>query len=164
MVQIALLSAIVVVLQLFFSAVKIGVVTLNFVLVPIVIAGVLLGAKAGFIVGAFAGITTFIQVFTSGDPFYMFLMANNPVATACICILKTGLAGLCVGLLAKAFKKFQNGNLRLSRSSNLSYREHRFVLSRHDAFLRKRYAVRSTLCRLCWKWRSIFYYLRFGRP
>lgn len=111
MVQIALLSAIVVVLQLFFSAVKIGVVTLNFVLVPIVIAGVLLGAKAGFIVGAFAGITTFIQVFTSGDPFYMFLMANNPVATACICILKTGLAGLCVGLLAKAFKKFQNGNL-----------------------------------------------------
>jgi len=105
MVQIALLSAIVVLLQLFFSAVKVGAVTLNFVLIPIVIAGVFLGPAAGFMVGAFAGVTTFIQVFTSLDPFYMFLMANNPIATALICILKTGLAGLVVGLLANAFRK-----------------------------------------------------------
>ena len=109
MVQIALLAAIVVVLQLFFSQVKVGPVTLNFVLVPIVIAGVLLGPKAGFLVGAFAGITTFIQVFTSADPFYMFLMANNPVATACICVFKTALAGLFVGLLAKALMKLCSG-------------------------------------------------------
>jgi len=106
MVQIALLAAIVVVLQLFFSAVKVGPVTLNFVLVPIVVAAVLIGPKAGFAVGAFAGLTTFFQVFTSGDPFYMFLMSTNPVATACICIFKTALAGLFVGLLAKAFKRF----------------------------------------------------------
>ena len=80
MVQIALLSALVVVLQVFFSAIRIGVVTLNFVLVPIVIAGVLIGPMAGLIVGAFAGLTTFIQVFTSGDVFYVFLMTNNAVA------------------------------------------------------------------------------------
>ena len=57
-------------------------VTLNFVLVPIVIASVFISPTAGLIVGTLAGITTFIQVFTSADPFYLFLMTNNPVATA----------------------------------------------------------------------------------
>lgn len=99
MVQIALLSALVVVLQVFFSAIRVGVVTLNFVLVPIVIAGVLIGPMAGLIVGAFAGLTTFIQVFTSGDVFYVFLMTNNAFATALICILKTALAGILAGLV-----------------------------------------------------------------
>lgn len=99
MVQIALLSALVVVLQVFFSAIRIGVVTLNFVLVPIVIAGVLIGPMAGLIVGAFAGLTTFIQVFTSGDVFYVFLMTNNAVATALICIVKTAAAGFLAGLI-----------------------------------------------------------------
>jgi len=99
MVQIALLSALVVVLQIFFSAIRVGVVTLNFVLVPIVIAGVLIGPMAGLIVGAFAGLTTFIQVFTSGDVFYVFLMTNNAFATALICILKTAAAGLLAGLV-----------------------------------------------------------------
>ncbi len=99
MVQIALLSALVVVLQLFFSQIRIGVVTLNFVLIPIVIAGALIGPMAGLIVGAFAGLTTFIQVFTSGDVFYVFLMTNNAFATALICIFKTALAGFFAGLL-----------------------------------------------------------------
>lgn len=99
MVQIALLSALVVVLQVFFSQIRVGVVTLNFVLVPIVIAGVLIGPMAGLIVGAFAGLTTFIQVFTSGDVFYVFLMTNNAFATALICICKTAAAGLLAGLV-----------------------------------------------------------------
>ena len=99
MVQIALLSALVVVLQVFFSQIRVGIVTLNFVLVPIVIAGVLIGPMAGLIVGAFAGLTTFIQVFTSGDPFYVFLMTNNAFATALICICKTAAAGLLAGLV-----------------------------------------------------------------
>lgn len=99
MVQIALLSALVVVLQVFFSQIRVGIVTLNFVLVPIVIAGVLIGHMAGLIVGAFAGLTTFIQVFTSGDVFYVFLMTNNAFATALICICKTAAAGLLAGLV-----------------------------------------------------------------
>ena len=114
MVQIALLSALVVVLQVFFSAIRIGVVTLNFVLVPIVIAAVLIGPMAGFIVGAFAGLTTFIQVFTSGDVFYVFLMTNNAFATALICILKTALAGLLAGLVYRLI----SGIGKTSRSKN----------------------------------------------
>ncbi len=105
MVRIALLSALVVVLQLFFSAVKVGAVTLNFVLVPIVIASVFISPSAGLFVGTLAGITTFIQVFTSADPFYLFLMTNNPVATALICILKTAFAGLIAGYAYKLIGK-----------------------------------------------------------
>lgn len=105
MVQVALLAALVVVLQLFFSAVRVGAVTLNFVLVPIVIAAVFISPLAGFFIGALAGITTFIQVFTSGDAFYVFLMTTNPVATALLCILKTALAGLVAGLLYQLISK-----------------------------------------------------------
>ena len=105
MVRIALLSALVIVLQLFFSAVKVGPVTLNFVLVPIVIASVFISPTAGLIVGTLAGITTFIQVFTSADPFYLFLMTNNPVAPALICIVKTAAAGLLAGLVYRLISK-----------------------------------------------------------
>ncbi len=101
MVRLALLSALVIVLQLFFSAVKVGPVTLNFVLVPIVISAVFISPLAGLLVGTLAGITTFIQVFTSVDPFYLFLMTNNPLATAAICIIKTAAAGLLAGLAYK---------------------------------------------------------------
>ena len=98
MVQIALFCAIVAVLQLFFANIRIGVVTLSFTLVPIVIAGIFIGPWAGFFVGLFSGILTFIQVFTSGDPFYVFLMASHPVVTAFLCMVKTSAAGLLAGL------------------------------------------------------------------
>lgn len=105
MVQIALMAAIVVVIQLFFASVKIGPVTISFSLVPLVLSGVIIGPVGGLIVGAISGIVTFIQVLTSADPFYVFLMANNPVATAAICILKTTIAGWLSGLVYHAMKK-----------------------------------------------------------
>lgn len=108
LVQIALMAAIVVVIQLFFASIKIGPVTISFSLVPIVLSGIFIGPTAGLAVGAVSGIVTFIQVLTSGDPFYVFLMANNPVATAIICFAKTTLAGWCSGLIFKAMRKITN--------------------------------------------------------
>lgn len=105
LVQIALFSAIVIVIQLFFASVRIGPVTIAFTLVPIVLAGIFIGPMAGLIVGGVSGLVTFIQVFTSADPFYVFLMTNNPVATAAICLVKTSLAGWLSGLAFKASKK-----------------------------------------------------------
>jgi len=106
MVQIALLSALVVVIQLFFSAVRVGPVNLNFALIPIVIAGIFTGPVGGLIVGILAGITTIIQVFTAGDVFNVLLVSHNAVATAIICIIKTGTAGLVCGLSYKLMQKF----------------------------------------------------------
>lgn len=105
LVQIAMLSAIVVVIQLCFSSVRIGPVTLAFSLVPIILAGICVGPTAGLIVGAVSGIVTFFQVITSGDPFYVFLITNNPVATAMICLVKSSLAGWLSGLTYNGLRK-----------------------------------------------------------
>lgn len=105
LVQIALMSAIVVVIQLFFASVKIGPVTIAFSIVPLVLAGICIDPYAGLIVGAVSGIVTFLQVLTSGDYFYMFLITNNPLATALICITKTAIAGWLAGIVYRAVQK-----------------------------------------------------------
>ena len=105
MVQMALLAALVIVLQLFFSSVRVGPVTLSFVLIPIVIAGIFIGPVAGMLIGLLAGLTTLIQVFTSADPFYLFLVTANPAVTAVLCLVKTAAAGYFSGLLYRALRK-----------------------------------------------------------
>mgnify|MGYP002537404954 CR=1 FL=1 len=105
MVEIALLTALMLLLQLAFGSLRIGPVTLSFVLVPLVIASVFISPSAGLLIGTISGIVTFIQVLTSGDVFYTFLIATNPVATAFICVVKTALAGLLSGVVYKGVCK-----------------------------------------------------------
>jgi len=103
--QIALLSALVIIIDLFLSSIRVGPVTLSFVLVPIVIAGVCVSPLAGAIVGLVAGIATVIQVFTSADAFYVMLVTYNPLATVAVCLLKTALAGFLSGELYKIISR-----------------------------------------------------------
>ena len=105
LVQIALLTALMLLLQLAFGSLRIGPVTLSFSLVPLVIAAVLIGPGAGAFLGLVSGVATFIQVLTAADPFYMLLIATNPFLTAVICITKTTLAGLLAGLCYRAICK-----------------------------------------------------------
>ena len=106
MIQLALLSALVVIVQIYFAAVRVGPVNLNFSLVPIVIAGIFIGPIGGLTVGVISGVTTIIQVFTAGDVFNVLLVSHNAIATAVICVLKAGLAGLLSGLSYKFMQKF----------------------------------------------------------
>lgn len=105
LVQIALLTALMLLLQLAFGSLRIGPVTLSFSLVPLVIAAVLIGPGAGAFLGLVSGGVTFIQVLTAADPFYTLLIAANPFLTAVICITKTTLAGLLAGLCYRAICK-----------------------------------------------------------
>lgn len=105
LVQIALLTALMLLLQLAFGSLRIGPVTLSFSLVPLVIAAVLIGPGAGAFLGLVSGVATFIQVLTAADPFYTLLIAANPFLTAVICITKTTLAGLLAGLCYRAICK-----------------------------------------------------------
>lgn len=105
MVQVALLTALMLLLQLAFGSLRIGPVTLSFVLVPLVIASVFVSPVAGLLIGTISGIVTFFQVLASGDLFYSFLIATNPVATAIICVVKTALAGFLSGVVYKALCK-----------------------------------------------------------
>ena len=104
-VQLALLAAIIVVLQQIVIPLP-GGLTLSLVLIPIVVGAVLFGAKAGALLGGVFGLVVTILVMTgrAGDLSTMMWM-HNPLLTALICLLKGVAAGWVAGLIAGAFNK-----------------------------------------------------------
>lgn len=107
--QMALLLALVVVLQLLGSFIKIGPLPMSFVLVPIVIGACLLGVKAGAILGFAFGLVTMIAGITGFDQFSFMLWQTSPFWFIVICLLKATLAGFGSGLVYKAFDKLFDG-------------------------------------------------------
>lgn len=104
MVQLAILTALVVVLQLFGSVIKIGPLPMSFVLVPIVIGACMLDYKAGAFLGAVFGVITMIMGVTGVDAFSHILWLANPVWFVVICVLKAAMAGMGSGLIYKALR------------------------------------------------------------
>ena len=104
MVTLAILTALVVVLQLWGSAIPMpGSTSLSLVLIPIVIGGLILGVKAGAFLGFVFGLFVFVWCGVLGsDPFTAFLFANQPVMTALICIVKGTVAGFVPPLVHRA--------------------------------------------------------------
>ena len=101
-----ILVALVVVLQLFASAIPMFGVTINFSLIPIAFAGILLGALGGAIVGFASGLVVFISAAVLGiEPFTATLFQANPAILTIICIGKTTVAGLVSGLVFKFISK-----------------------------------------------------------
>ncbi len=103
----SVLLALVIVLQAFGGAFNIGVVTLNFTLIPIVLGSILLGAWSGALLGFASGIVVLLQVITAGGGFYLLIWTNSPVITTLICLVKTTVAGYVCGWL---FEKLQTKN------------------------------------------------------
>ncbi len=106
-VYLAVLLAIVVVLQAFTTALQsLTVVNLNLSLVPIVIGAILLGPAAGAFLGLACGIVVLIQVITGGsNVFYMTIWSNSPIVTTLTCLVKTTVAGFVAGIVYKAIAK-----------------------------------------------------------
>ena len=105
MVALAILSAIIVVLQLFGSMIHIGPVSFSFVLVPIVIGGLLYGPGAGAFLGAVFGAVTVAGCMSGSDPGGFILWTANPMLTAVLCFAKAMLAGLCSALVYRLIAK-----------------------------------------------------------
>lgn len=98
----AVLLALVIVLQIFASAIPVGAhgATLNFSLIPIVLGAILLGPWAGAFLGFACGLIVLIQVIVlTGNAFYLAIWMNSPVVTTFTCLLKTTVAGLVAGFL-----------------------------------------------------------------
>lgn len=95
----ALLTAIVVVLQLLGSFIRFGVFSISLVLVPIVVGAALYGPWAGCWLGFIFGIVVVLQPDTG------FFMSYSPFATVVVCLLKGALAGLCSGLVYRLLEK-----------------------------------------------------------
>lgn len=100
------LLALVIVLQLFASAIPMFGVTLNFSLIPIVLAGIFFGAWGGGFLGLVSGLITFITAAVMGrEPSTLFLFQSNPVLLTVICIGKTTVAGIVAGLVYNLIAK-----------------------------------------------------------
>ncbi len=99
LVLMAILTAMVVVLQLVASAIKFGPFSITLSLIPIIVGAAVCGAGAG----AYLGLVFGVVVLLSGDA-ALFLAVNLP-ATVLIVLLKGALAGLAAGLTYRLIAK-----------------------------------------------------------
>lgn len=115
----AVLTALTVVLQLLGNTVRIGIVTLNFSLIPIVLAAILLGVWYGTALGAITGLIILLHCGILGaDGFTNVLFATDPVVITLVCVVKTALAGTVSALLFKLLNK-RNGFLATAVASGI---------------------------------------------
>lgn len=102
---IAVLLALVIVLQAFGGTIAIGAVQLNFTLIPIVLGAILFGSLVGAFLGFACGVVVLIQVIIGMVPFYVLIWTNDPIVTTLTCIVKTTVAGFVAGFVYKLVAK-----------------------------------------------------------
>lgn len=103
----AVLVALVVVLQLWGSAIPIGPggLNLSFVLVPITLGAIILGPICGMILGFVFGFVVLMTGVTGSNFFTAYVFNDSPVFTTLTCIVKGVAAGGIGGLLYKLIAK-----------------------------------------------------------
>lgn len=96
LVQLAMLAALVVVLQLLSALIPPigGMVSITLTLIPVVIGAILFDKKGGAILGFVFGLIVMINCITGLDPGGYVLWTTNPAITALLCLIKGTLAGL----------------------------------------------------------------------
>ncbi len=102
----AILLALVVVLQIWGSAIPVGATKLCFTLVPIVLGAIILGPIAGMILGLAFGVVVLITALVGGDVFTLYLLQQSPVMTLLIIFVKGALCGFMPGLIYKWLRKY----------------------------------------------------------
>lgn len=95
----ALLTAVVVILQLLGSFVRFGPFSISLVLIPIVVGAALYGAWAGAWLGFVFGMVVLFQPDTG------VFLTISPLGTILVVLAKGALAGLCAGLVYRALCK-----------------------------------------------------------
>ena len=100
----ALLTAIIIVLQVVASFVKFGPFAITLALAPIIIGAALYGASAGAWLGGVFGVVVFIACVAGWDVGGNILFTANPFLTGILCIVKGALAGLVAGVAFRAIE------------------------------------------------------------
>lgn len=118
MIYTAMFAAIVVVLQ-FFVAIPLGpMFTITLTLVPVMLGAILFGPSSGAILGSVFGVVVAIQVITgAAGPASAMMLAQAPITTIVLCILKGTAAGLVSGLIYKAIMKREKPRLAVILSA-----------------------------------------------
>ncbi len=108
--ELAMLVALIVVLQFTGATIPIGLVPLTFVLIPIVVGAFLLGPIDGAILGFVFGLITVIQ--TPQNLILMFFFNAHPVLYVVLALLKATAAGFFAGLIYKGLGKAFKGKYK----------------------------------------------------
>lgn len=101
----AILLALVIVLQVFASSIKIGPIEFSLTLVPIVLGAMILGPLYGAILGFTFGLITLIAGITGASEFTAILFNDHPFLTSLTCIVKGTAAGLVSGFIYSLIAK-----------------------------------------------------------
>ena len=83
---------------------KIGLLSITFLTIPVIIGAITNGLWMGAILGATFGVTSFVQCFGM-DPFGTTLFGINPVGTFIMCVCTRTLMGFLCALIYKALSK-----------------------------------------------------------
>lgn len=105
LVGLAMLSAIIIVLQIICTFIKFGPFTITLALTPIFIGAALYGAWSGAYLGALLGVVIFVAGLIGWDPATLGLITLHewsPIFVFVICVLKTAVAGFTAGVVYKA--------------------------------------------------------------
>lgn len=107
----AVLAAMIVVLQTLASGFHVGPFPITLSLIPIIIGAVLYGPKAGAILGGVFGAVVVAAVVTGADAGGFIMFGIHPLITILVCLGKSIVAGWVAGLLFRAIapKKFNLG-------------------------------------------------------
>lgn len=102
---VAVLVALVVVLQIFGGNIKIAGLSLNLALVPIALGAILFGPLLGSVLGFICGLIVLIYGITGVEPFTFYLFSQSPFMTVVICLVKTTVAGAVSGWVYRLVEK-----------------------------------------------------------
>ena len=107
MVGIALLMAMVIVLQFVGSMIPPigGTVSISLVLIPIIVGAAIYGPGAGAILGATFAVVTIINCITGADPGGAMVFQANPLLCVLVVSAKSILCGVISGLVYMALRK-----------------------------------------------------------
>jgi hypothetical protein len=97
----AILTAVVLSLQLVLGSVKFGPFNITFTLVPIILGAVLYGPVSAAFLGAVFGLTVCFSVISGNDAGGFVLFSQRPMITLLLCLVKSTAAGYLAGLFAK---------------------------------------------------------------
>lgn len=112
----ALFTAIVVVLQLLGSFIKVGPFAVSLVLIPIVVGAAVYGVSAGAWLGFVFGVVVTIAVVTGADAGGYIMFSARPVMTVLVCLIKGTAAGLvAVRSIAPSAKSTRSRRYRRGR-------------------------------------------------
>ncbi|MBQ9246963.1 MAG: ECF transporter S component [Ruminococcus sp.] len=94
-----ILTAIIIVLQIFTTFIHFGPFSITLALIPIVVGAAMYGKGAGAYLGAVFSVVVVIMCITGGDPGGFMVWSANPFMCVVMCMLKGTVAGFLAGLM-----------------------------------------------------------------